>query len=81
MDKCVQIKIFRYSLEGIAWYRTLPVASINSLTSFHAAFNFFCKEYFSTECPYEKCCDGFDLLCKDFSCHGKHACDEKFSTE
>jgi hypothetical protein len=44
----VQIKIFKYSLRGIAhhWCRSLPVASINSLTSFHAAFNSFYKDYF-----------------------------------
>jgi len=42
----VQIKIFRYSLEGIAydWYRSLPIASINSLSYFHAAFHSFCKK-------------------------------------
>jgi hypothetical protein len=79
----VQINIFRYSLEGIArdWCRSLPVASINSLTSFHAAFNLFCKEYFFVEHPYEKCCDEFSLLCKDFACHEKHTCDEEFSIE
>jgi hypothetical protein len=45
----VQIKLFRFSLEGIArdWYRSLPVASISSLADFHAAFHLFCKEIFS----------------------------------
>jgi hypothetical protein len=45
----VQINLFRYSLEGISrdWCRSLTIASINSLTGFHAAFNSFCKEYFS----------------------------------
>jgi hypothetical protein len=35
----VQIKLFGYSLEGIArdWYRSLPNASISSLANFHAA--------------------------------------------
>jgi hypothetical protein len=44
----VHIKIFRYSLEGIYcdWCRSLPIASISSLTGFHAAFNSFCKDYF-----------------------------------
>jgi hypothetical protein len=42
----VQIKLFGFSLEGIArdWYRSLPIASINSLADFHAAFHVFCKE-------------------------------------
>jgi hypothetical protein len=47
----VQIKLFKYLLEGIArnWCRSLPVASIGSLTGFHAAFNSFCKEHFPVE--------------------------------
>jgi hypothetical protein len=40
----VQLNLFRYSLQGIArdWCRPLLVASINSLTNFHATFNSFC---------------------------------------
>jgi hypothetical protein len=74
----VQIKIFKYSLQGIAhdWCRSLPIASINSLTGFHAAFNSFCKDYFSAEYLYENCCDEFSLLYKDFACHKYHIYDE-----
>ena len=87
MNEDVQINLFRYSLEGIAhdWCRSLPIASINSLTIFHVAFNLFCKEYFFAEhlyekC-YEKCCDEFYLLCKYFACHERHNYDEEFSIE
>jgi hypothetical protein len=55
VNEDVHIKIFKYSLEGIScdWCQSLPVASINSLTGFHAAFNLFCKEYFSVSHLYE----------------------------
>jgi hypothetical protein len=58
----VKIKIFRYSLKGEAldWCRSLPASSINSLASFHNAFNIFCKENFSAESLFENCCDEFD---------------------
>jgi hypothetical protein len=52
------------------------VASINSLTSFHAAFNLFYKDYFPTECLYENCCDEFYLFYKDYACHKDQFCDE-----
>jgi hypothetical protein len=79
----VQINIFRYSLEGIArdWCRSLPIASIISLTGFHAAFNSFCKEYFSVERLFEGCCDEFSLLHKDSSSHESLICDEAFIVE
>jgi hypothetical protein len=79
----VQIKLFKYSLEGIArdWCRSLPIASINYLTSFHVAFNSFCKEYFSVEYLYENCCDEFYLLHKDFASHENQICDEAFIVE
>jgi hypothetical protein len=43
-----QIRIFYFSLEGIAhdWYRSLPIAIISSLADFHAAFHVFLKAYF-----------------------------------
>ena len=52
----VQIKLFGYSLEGIAhdWYRSLPITSISSLADFHAAFHLFCKGIFSTDLLYSK---------------------------
>jgi hypothetical protein len=67
----VQINLFKYSLEGVArdWCRSLPIASIVSLTGFHATFNSFCKEYFSAEYLYESCCDEFSLLHKDSTSH------------
>jgi hypothetical protein len=79
----VQINIFRYSLEGISrdWCRSLPIASIISLTGFHAAFNSFCKDYFSAEYLFERCCDEFSLLHKDSSSHESHICDEAFTVE
>jgi hypothetical protein len=51
----IKINLFRYLLEGITrdWCRSLTVSSINSLTGFHAAFNLFCKEYFSVSHLYE----------------------------
>ena len=41
MHEDVQIKLFRYSLEGKAceWCISLPAASIQSLKDFHIAFN------------------------------------------
>jgi hypothetical protein len=79
----VRIKIFRYSLEGIArdWCRSLLVASINSLTRFHAAFNSFCKEYFPGERLFEGCCNEFSSLHKYSASHGSPICDEEFIVE
>jgi hypothetical protein len=51
------------------------------LTSFHAAFNSFCKDYFSAEYLYEKCHDEFSLLHKDSYNHESHICDEAFIIE
>jgi hypothetical protein len=83
MHEDVQINFFRYSLEGIArdWCRSLPIASINSLTGFHATFNSFCKEYFSAEYLYENYCDEFSLLHKDSASHENQICDESFIVE
>jgi hypothetical protein len=80
MHEDVQIKLFKHSLQGIAhdWCRSLPIASINSLTGFHAAFNSFCRDFFSTEYLYENCCDEFSLLYKDSACHKDQICDEAF---
>ena len=62
----VQIKLFWYSLEGIAydWYRSLPIASISSLVYIHAAFHLFCKGRFSVDLLYSECCHEFNLLNK-----------------
>ena len=62
----VHIKIFWYSLEGIScyWYRSLPIASISSLEDFHTSFHLFCKEIFSADLLYSKCCHEFNLLNK-----------------
>jgi uncharacterized protein YtpQ (UPF0354 family) len=51
------------------------------LTTFHAAFNSFCKDCFSTEYLYENCCDEFSLLYKDFAYHKDQICDEAFIVE
>jgi hypothetical protein len=79
----VQIKFFQVFIRGDSrdWCRSLPIASINSLTGFHAAFNSFCKDYFSYEYLYENCCDEFYLLHKDFVSHKIHICDEAFIVE
>jgi hypothetical protein len=63
----VQIKLSRYSLEGISldWCRSLPNASISSLAYFHAAFHSFCKRKFSVDLLYPECCHEFNLLNKD----------------
>jgi hypothetical protein len=73
----VQIKIFRYSLEGIFldWCWSLPNASVSSLTSFHTTFNSFCKEYFPIEHLFEGCCNEFSLLHKNFVSHETQICD------
>jgi hypothetical protein len=60
----VQIKLFRYSLKGAAleWCRSLPAASIRSLTGFHTAFNSFCKDYYPADGLFENCCEEFSSL-------------------
>jgi hypothetical protein len=71
MHEDVQIKLFRFSLEGIAldWYRSLPNASIISLADFHAAFHVFCKEYFPAKLLYPECCHEFNLLNEEQNIH------------
>jgi len=73
----VQIKLFRYPLEGISldWCRSLPNASVSFLTGFHSTFNSFCKEYFPVEYLFEGCCKEFYLLHKDFVSHKNQICD------
>lgn len=63
----VQIQLFFFSLEGIAfdWYRSLPIASISSLADFHAAFHVFCKGIFSNDFIFPECCHEFNLLNKN----------------
>jgi hypothetical protein len=58
----VKIKLFKYSLEGIAldWCRSLPASSIHSLASFHYAFHSFCKDEFPAESLFEDCCGEFE---------------------
>jgi hypothetical protein len=77
----VQIKLFRYSLEGIAldWCQSLPIASINSLADFHAAFHLFCKGIFSADLLYPECCHDFNLLNKDPNIHEDFAAAEDIS--
>jgi hypothetical protein len=67
----VQIKLFKFSLEGIAldWCRSLPSASVSSLADFHAAFHVFCKDHFPDDLLYPQCCHEFYLLNKDPNTH------------
>jgi hypothetical protein len=70
----VQIRLFCFSLEGIArdWYRSLPYASINSLADFHASFHVFCKDHFPDDLLYPECCHEFHLLTKDSDVHEEY---------
>jgi hypothetical protein len=71
----VQIKLFKFSLDGIAldWCRSLPNASVSSLADFHAAFHLFCKEIYSADLLYPKCCHDFNLLNKKSDSYVKYA--------
>jgi hypothetical protein len=71
----VQIKLFKFSLEGIAldWCRSLPSASVCSLADFHAAFHVFCKDHFSDDLLYPECCHDFNLLNKKSDSYVKYA--------
>jgi hypothetical protein len=71
----VQIRLFFFSLEGIAreWCRSLPNASVSSLTDFHSAFNSFCKELFPDDLLYPECCHEFHLLTKDSDVYEEYA--------
>jgi hypothetical protein len=55
------MKMFIYSLNGDArkWYWSLAIASISSLKEFHAAFNKYCKRYYSSDTILEECCERF----------------------
>jgi hypothetical protein len=77
----VQIRLFCFSLEGIArdWYRSLPNASISSLEKFHAAFHLFCKTKFSTDLLYPECCHEFSVLNKDLNNYEKVVAAEDIS--
>lgn len=57
----VLIKMFRNSLEGKAreWCKTLPAASITSLSDFHTVFYSHYKGMYSTEFSIENCCEIF----------------------
>jgi hypothetical protein len=83
MHEDVQIKLFRYSLKGAAleWCRSLPAASIRSLTGFHTTFNSFCKDYFPADCLYENCCEEFSSLHEASAGPEDHVHDEAFTVE
>jgi hypothetical protein len=70
----IQIKFFRHSLEGISldWCRSLPSANIISLAYFHASFHVFCKDQFSNDFLYPKCCHEFNLLNKELDTHEEY---------
>ena len=71
----VQIKLFDYSLEGIArdWYRSLPISIIISLADLHDTFHLFSKGIFSADIVYPKCCHEFNLLNKELNIHDEYA--------
>jgi hypothetical protein len=71
----VQIKLFKFSLEGTAldWCQSLPSASVSSLADFHAAFHLFCKEIYSADLLYPECCHDFNLLNKKSDSYVKYA--------
>ncbi len=77
----VQIHLFCFSLEGIDhdWYRSLPLASINSLIDFHAAFHVFCKSHFLDDLLYPQCSHEFYFLNKDPNSHEEFAVVEDIS--
>jgi hypothetical protein len=70
----VQIKLFKFSLEGIAldWCQSLPSASVSSLADFHAAFHVFCEDHFPADLLYPQCCHEFHLLTKDSDVHEEY---------
>jgi hypothetical protein len=79
----VQIKLFRCSLKGasLEWCRSLPAASIRSLTGFHTAFNSFCKDYYPADCLFENCCEEFSLLHEASAGPEDHVHDKAFTVE
>jgi hypothetical protein len=79
----VRIKLFRCSLKGAAleWCRSLPAASIRSLTGFHTAFNSFCKDYYPADCLYENCCEEFSSLHEASAGPEDQVHDEAFTVE
>jgi hypothetical protein len=72
----VQIRLFCFSLEGIArdWYRSLPNASVSSLADFHAAFHVFCKDHFPADLLFPECCHEFNLSKSELQ--GEYAAEE-----
>jgi hypothetical protein len=79
----VRIKLFRYSLKGAAleWCRSLPAASIRSLTGFHTAFNSFCKDYYPAVRLFENCCEEFSSLHEASVGPEDHVHDEALTVE
>jgi hypothetical protein len=79
----VQIKLFRYSLKGasLEWCRSLPTASIRSLTGFHIAFNSFCKDYYPVDGLFENCCEEFSSLHEASAGPEDHVHDEALTME
>jgi hypothetical protein len=57
----VLLKMFMFSLVGDArkWYRSLPPATISSLSDFHAAFTTYCQRLYPPELICHNCCEGY----------------------
>jgi hypothetical protein len=83
MHEDVWIKLFRYSLKGasLEWCRSLPAASIHSLTGFHTTFNSFCKDYYPVVCLFENCCEEFSSLHEASVGPKDHVHDKAFTVE
>jgi hypothetical protein len=58
----VLMKMCMFSLKDDArdCYFSLPAASISTLREFHAAFNFHCKRYYSSEFLFHDCCEEYE---------------------
>jgi hypothetical protein len=74
----VLLKMFMFSLAGDAheWYRSLPPASISSLSEFHAAFNMHYQKFYSSEFICHRCCEECDDTEQDMAV-SHEGCDVK----
>jgi hypothetical protein len=66
---------------SLEWCRSLPTASIHSLTGFHTTFNSFCKDYYPVDCLFENCCEEFSSLHEAYVGPEDHVHDKAFTVE